>query len=209
MTVIVAAPKGPAERVADALTDRTVRSAESIAAARDLLDEIEPTVVLTTARLPDGDGTDLRDAVRSGDRDPPTPVLELVDAEDATDGRTADDVENADGTDDTSDTDGTGDANAATDLGPGAGIEGSTDAFDDRVSLDDPEALRSAVRLAIAIQKYQEATTGLYDLSRRRSDGETVDPAAIDDARRDANDRLTAVQRAAGGRTPFHRLFPE
>lgn len=82
-------------------------------------------------------------------------------------------------------------------------------ALDDRVSLADLDALRAAVRLAVAVSEYREATRTLYDLSRDRSDGDSIDPAAIDDARRVADDRLTTVQRAAGGRTPFHRLLSE
>lgn len=81
MTVIGAADRPTAARVADALSDRTVRTTETIATARELFDE-DPAAVLVAAGLPDGDGTDLLAAIRTGDRcDPATPVIRLLDSD--------------------------------------------------------------------------------------------------------------------------------
>lgn len=200
MTVIVVASEEPAQRVADVLSDREVRTAATIADARDLLDETEPTLVIVDPSLPHGDGTDILAAVESDDA-PATPVLELVDtdANDATDTDESDAVDGADETDVTED--GTVAANADSDTDePG---------FDDRVSLADPDALRTAVRLAVAVSEYREATNAFYDLCRLRSTDESIDPAELDDARQTAGDRLTAVQRITGGETPFDRLLTE
>jgi len=187
VTVLVAAPDRTASRVVDALSNRDVRTESTIADARASL-AAGPTLVLVSDRL-DGESTDLLAAVRSGEHcDPDTPVLELV-APDAADDEAERSVE------------------GGTDSDPSE--TGSALAFDDRVSPADLDALRATVRLAVAVSEYREATRTLYDLSRDRSDGDSIDSAAIDDARRVADDRLTTVQRAAGGRTPFHQLLSE
>ena len=192
VTVLVAAPDDTASRVADILSDREVRGTSRVADARNALDD-DPAAVLVASELPDGPGTDLLAAVRSGERcRSNTPVLALRDVDDA-------DLASSDDLDETDDTEGSDDLPEADDA---AG-------FDDRVSVADRDALGASVHLAVAVGEYRAATAELYDLSRRRSDGKSIDPADLDDARDAANDRLTDVQRAANGRTPFHRLLSQ
>lgn len=178
-----------------------------MADARDSLAD-DPTLVVAARRF-DGERTDVLAAVRSGEHcDPSTPVLELVESDDSdarADAEASADVDTDVDTEEsaTAATDDTDDETSAS-----AGDDFRS-AFDDRISLADPDAFRTAVRLAIAVREYREATATLYDLSRRRSDGDLPDTESLDDARRVANDRLTAVQRAAAGRTPFRRLLSE
>jgi CheY-like chemotaxis protein len=217
MTAIVAAPEGEADRVVDALSDREVDTATTLADARTLLDEAEPTVVLVASKLPDGDGADLLETVQTGEHaEFEIPVLELLepleplepDAEkgtdDGTDGNAVGGDSAGDGSTGTTGTSG----EAAEGEAIGTAPDG-TSAFDDRVPSGEPDAIASAVDLAVAVSEYREATAALYDCSSRRSTEESTDPGAIDEARETAGERLLTVQRLAGGRTPVGRLLRE
>lgn len=200
--ILIAAAEPTATRVADVFSDRETRTAETIASASDLLDD-DPTAVLVATALPDGDGTDLLSAVRSGDRcDPATPVIRLVDPAVADSADTGTPAE-ADG----HDAEPSSAVPVDSDTVAGSESDDTGTTFDEHVAIDDANALRETVGILDAVRKHEAALEEFYRLCRHRSADESVDDRTFDDARRTARERLLAVQRASGGRTPFDRLL--